>query len=464
MWARARSRFLNHRLAVVSLGLLVVLFSVGFLAGHLAPYGYGEINPEALSQAPSWAHPFGTNQTGRDYLSRVLFGIGTGARSDLGGLLWHAGRNNDSGVCAGYFGGRLGEALMRFTDLLLTLPALVTILVAAAYLHTTTTFTVALLLSCLLWMPTARILRGVCLSLREMEYVDAARAVGASDLRIIVRHILPNAIGSITVALTVMTANAIVLETTLAYLGFGIPIYSSNAPKPQASLGNVISDANVEGLFHWWGTLLPRVAPRGDDRLHLLRWRRAPRRPRSHRAPMGRSEASQARHETSPRIELRTPWGPTTEARRKSPKRVLSLKGPRDSSGDIPEHWRRRALIPSAILRPMKKPITHDLIAIWSPEPIEMVAEKVAAALGVALVPRESSYWGDPYYSGWPKSEIKLTENLDPMFRQGDPPEERWFCSEARDASYLIWETQGNEAVLAALRDAGLSVDAITPT
>ena len=85
-----------------------------------------------------------------------------------------------------------------------------------------------------------------------------------------------------------------------------------------------------------------------------------------------------------------------------------------------------------------------------------MVAEKVAAALGVALVPRESSYWGDPYYSGWPKSEIKLTENLDPMFRQGDPPEERWFCSEARDASYLIWETQGNEAVLAALQDARL--------
>jgi ABC-type dipeptide/oligopeptide/nickel transport system permease subunit len=106
-------------------------------------------------------------------------------------------------------------------------------------------------------MPTARILRGVCLSLREREYVEAARAVGASDLRIIVRHILPNAIGSITVAVTVMTANAIVLETTLAYLGFGIPIYSPNAPKAEASLGNVMSDANVEGLFHWWGLFFP---------------------------------------------------------------------------------------------------------------------------------------------------------------------------------------------------------------
>ena len=257
MWARARSRFLNHRLAVVSLGLLVVLFSVGFLAGHLAPYGYGEINPEALSQAPSWAHPFGTDQLGKDYFSRVLYGIGTEARVAIVVAIFGTLLGATIGVCAGYFGGRLGEALMRFTDLLLTLPALVTILVAAAYLHTTTTFTVALLLSCLLWMPTARILRGVCLSLREREYVDAARAVGASDPRIIVRHILPNAIGSITVAVTVMTANAIVLETTLAYLGFGIPIYSPNAPKPQASLGNVISDANVEGLFHWWGLFFP---------------------------------------------------------------------------------------------------------------------------------------------------------------------------------------------------------------
>ena len=257
MWARARSRFLNHRLAVVSLGLLVVLFSVGLLAGHLAPYGYGEINPEALSQAPSWAHPFGTDQTGRDYFSRVLYGIGTEARVAILVAFFGTLVGTTIGVCAGYFGGRLGEALMRFTDLLLTLPALVTILVAAAYLHTTTTFTVALLLSCLLWMPTARILRGVCLSLREREYVDAARAVGASDLRIIVRHILPNAIGSITVALTVMTANAIVLETTLAYLGFGIPIYSPNAPRSQASLGNVMSDANVEGLFHWWGLFFP---------------------------------------------------------------------------------------------------------------------------------------------------------------------------------------------------------------
>jgi ABC-type dipeptide/oligopeptide/nickel transport system permease subunit len=257
VWARARRRFLRHRLAVASLLVLVALFSVGLLAGQLAPYGYGEINPNALNQAPSWAHPFGTDQTGRDYFSRVLDGIGTEARVAMLVAFFGTLVGTTIGVCAGYFGGLLGEALMRFTDLILTLPALVTVLVAAAYLHTTTTFKVALLLSCLLWMPMARILRGSCLSLREREYVEAALAMGASDLRIIVRHILPNAIGPLTVAATAMTANAIVLETTLAYLGFAIPVYSPNAPKPQASLGNIMSDANVEGLFHWWGLFFP---------------------------------------------------------------------------------------------------------------------------------------------------------------------------------------------------------------
>ena len=207
IWARARRRFLHHRLALAGLVLLVALFSAGLLAGHLAPYGYGEINPNTLSQAPSWAHPFGTDQLGRDYFSRVLYGMGTEARVAMLVALLGTLVGMTIGVCAGYFGGLLGESLMRFTDLLLTLPALITVLVAAAYLHATTTFKVALLLSCLLWMPMARILRGACLSLREREYVEAARAVGASDLRIIVRHILPNAIGSVTVAVTVMTAN-----------------------------------------------------------------------------------------------------------------------------------------------------------------------------------------------------------------------------------------------------------------
>lgn len=256
VWARARSRFVANRLAVVGLVLLVILFSAGLLAGQLAPYGYLEVNITALSQAPSWAHPFGTDQLGRDYFSRVLFGIGTEARIAIIVAIFGTLVGTFVGAVAGYFGGALSEVLMRLTDLLLTLPPLVTIFVAVAYLHLTTTFTISVLLASLLWMPMARIVRGTCLSLREKEYVEAARAMGATDVRIIVRHILPNAIGSVTVAATVMTAGAIVLETTLSYLGFGISRFARGEQRIP-SLGDVMADANVEGLFHWWGLFFP---------------------------------------------------------------------------------------------------------------------------------------------------------------------------------------------------------------
>jgi peptide/nickel transport system permease protein len=154
------------------------------------------------------------------------------------------------GVVAGYFGGVIGELLMRLTDLFLTLPPLIVVIVAAAYLHLPTLFAISLLFSCLLWMPLARVVRGAVLELREKEYVHAARAVGASDLRIVLRHVLPNAIGSVAVAATVMTASAIVLETTLSYLGL---FERDSFP----SLGSVMADANVEGLFNWWGLFFP---------------------------------------------------------------------------------------------------------------------------------------------------------------------------------------------------------------
>jgi peptide/nickel transport system permease protein len=255
-WRRARSRFLRHRLATGSLVVLTIIFGAGLLARHYAPYGYLEVNIKALSQAPSWAHPFGTDQLGRDYFSRVLYAIGTEARialivGPLGALV-----GTVVGVVAGYFGGAVGEVLMRLTDLLLTLPPLILILVAVAYLHTTTALSISVLLACLLWMPVARIVRATTLELREKEYTDAARAIGASDLRIIVRHILPNAVSSIAVAATVLTVGAIALETTLAYLGYGISA-GARPEKRIPSLGDVLSDASVEGLFHWWGIFFP---------------------------------------------------------------------------------------------------------------------------------------------------------------------------------------------------------------
>jgi peptide/nickel transport system permease protein len=148
---------------------------------------------------------------------------------------------------------------MRFIDVLLIIPALVILLVAAAYLHADTLFRVSALLACWLWMPVARQVRAACLTIREKDYVAAARAVGASDLRIILRHVLPNAVDVIAVSATVMIAGAVILETTIAFIfGSGISFYvTSHAQRTLPSLGDVMAAASQEGVYHWWGIAFP---------------------------------------------------------------------------------------------------------------------------------------------------------------------------------------------------------------
>jgi peptide/nickel transport system permease protein len=257
-WARARRRFMRHRLAVASLLIVMVVFAAGFLANYLAPYGYDEVNIKALSSGPSWAHPFGTDQVGRDYFSRTLLGLRTEAEIAL--LIGFFGTLIGTlvGAVSGYVGGFADMVVMRIADLLLTVPPLVTILVAAAFLKTDTLFKVCLLLGFVLWMPVARVVRGAALSLREQEYVQAARAMGASDLRILRKHVLPNAVSTVAVAASVMTASAVILETTLSYLGVGgNPFYGGRTDTKRPSVGDVLAAASNEGLFHWWGIVFP---------------------------------------------------------------------------------------------------------------------------------------------------------------------------------------------------------------
>jgi len=261
-WARARRRFMRHRLAVASLVLLTFVFAVGFLATHLAPYGYEEVNINALSEAPSWAHPFGTDQVGRDYFSRTMLGLKTEAEIALVIGFFGTLLGTLIGAAAGYLGGFVDLVVMRVVDWLLTVPALVTVLVAAAFLKVDTFFEVCLLLACLLWMPVARVVRAASLVVREQEYVQAARAMGAGDLRIIRRHVLPNVIGSVAVAASVMIAGAVILEVTLSYLGVGLGsrFYGGRTDTQLFSVGDVLAAATNEGLFNWWGIVFPGVA------------------------------------------------------------------------------------------------------------------------------------------------------------------------------------------------------------
>jgi peptide/nickel transport system permease protein len=251
-WAYARRRFFRHRLALGSLIILLAIFACGVFANYIAPYKYQEINLNALSVKPSWHHLFGTDSAGRDSFSRVLYGIRTSARVGLlvGALSTLIG--TIIGGLAGYYGGWIDNLLMRLTDLFLTLPLLAVLLVAAKYLGHSTPLKLALLLAFLIWTQIARIVRGSFLSLREKEYVEAAKAAGAGDVRIMLRHMLPNTIGPIVVSATLTIGTAILLEAVLSFLGFGIE-------PPTPALGALLNEGQDQGIDKWWLVTFPGI-------------------------------------------------------------------------------------------------------------------------------------------------------------------------------------------------------------
>jgi ABC-type dipeptide/oligopeptide/nickel transport system permease subunit len=251
-WAYARRRFVRHRLALGSLILLLGIFACGAFANVIAPYTYHEINLNSLSVKPSSKHIFGTDSAGRDSFSRVLYGIRTSARVGVLVGVLSTLIGTIVGGLAGFYGGWLDNLLMRVTDLFLTLPLLAVLLVAAKYLGHSTPLKLALLLAFLIWTSIARVVRGSFLSLREKEYVEAARAAGAGDVRIMFRHMLPNTIGPIVVAATLTIGTAILLEAVLSFLGFGIE-------PPTPALGALLNEGQDQGIEKWWLVTFPGV-------------------------------------------------------------------------------------------------------------------------------------------------------------------------------------------------------------
>ena len=255
-WSYARTRFFRHRLAVASLVVLVLIALVGVFASQIAPYGYDEIPVDNLTESQNRAptfhgwHLFGTDQLGRDYLSRVVYGIRTSLWVAVFVALVSTVLGTAVGALAGYYSGQVDNLLMRFTDLILTLPGLAVLLTASVYLGSGDPLKIGVILAFLFWTSIARIVRGLFLSLREKEFVEAAKAAGAGDLRIIVRHMLPNCVGPIVVNTTLVVAAAILVEAALSFLGFGIQ-------PPNAALGKLISEGQSEGFQLWWLVTFP---------------------------------------------------------------------------------------------------------------------------------------------------------------------------------------------------------------
>jgi peptide/nickel transport system permease protein len=220
-WQLFRRRLLRHRLAMVGLVLLAVLLVSCFGARWLAPYPRNDIDLLNIGHAPSGKHLFGTDSAGRDFLTEVLYAGQISLKIGLSVALLSTLFGAAVGAIAGYFGRAVDQVLMRLTDLLLIIPQ-IAIMAVALKKFGGTDRTVTLVLAGIFWMQIARVVRGQVLALREREFVDAARVAGASSRRIIVRHLLPNMIGPLAVNASLAMAVAIVTESTLSFLGFGV--------------------------------------------------------------------------------------------------------------------------------------------------------------------------------------------------------------------------------------------------
>jgi ABC-type dipeptide/oligopeptide/nickel transport system permease subunit len=246
-------RFVHHKMALIGLGWFVFLLLLSNIAPVFWKYSYASITNQ-FGTGPSAQHPFGTDTIGHDMFAQVLAGTATSITTALvvAGIATLIGTM--IGAVAGYYGGWADAILMRLTDLVLVVPLLAILLVLANTVKTKADnwLFIALIMAFVLWTVLARLVRGTFLSLREREFVEASRAIGSSDPRIIVRHMIPNAAGPIVVYGTLTVANAILIEAALSYLGLGIQ-------PPAVSLGYLIASGEGDATVLPWLFYFPAL-------------------------------------------------------------------------------------------------------------------------------------------------------------------------------------------------------------
>ncbi len=233
-WQLFLRRFLRHRLAVLGLVIFIGLMVLSFGASWIAPYPRNAQNLTDLTiDGPGRQHLFGQDELGRDYFTEVLYAGQISLKIGIAVAVLSTALGVAMGAMAGYFGKLADGVLMRLTDAFLLVPS-IAILAVAFKKFGNSDVAVAMVLTFTVWMTVARLVRGRVLTIRELEFIDAARIAGASSTRIIVRHLIPNMVGPIAVNATLAMVNAIVAESTLSFLGFGIQ-------PPDTSWGNLLS-------------------------------------------------------------------------------------------------------------------------------------------------------------------------------------------------------------------------------
>jgi peptide/nickel transport system permease protein len=245
-------QLVRNKLALMGGIVVVILFAVSFLAPYISPYNPDTINVKEILMPPSSHHLLGTDELGRDVLSRMIWGsrislkvgfVAVGIAVIIGIII---------GAAAGYYGGWVDDLLMRFVDMMLCFPSFFLILAVIAILEPSI-YNIMAVIGLTGWMGVARLVRAEFLRIREMDYVKAARSIGASDFRIVFRHILPNALNPVIVAATLGVAGAILTESALSFLGIGVQ-------PPTPSWGNMLTAGKDNMEIAWWLSVYPGLA------------------------------------------------------------------------------------------------------------------------------------------------------------------------------------------------------------
>jgi len=260
MRAMVWRRFRKHRLALAGLIVIVTFIVMCIAIPLITNYDPGKTHLDIMREPPTAAHIFGTDELGRDLFVRlwdggrisILIGVATMLIAITIGTL--------IGSIAGFYGGNIDNVLMRFTDFMLSIPQLFLLLIFAQLLRSTNNpaisggpMPIIIIIGVLVWPPVARLVRGQFLSLKAKEFVEAAKMSGTRNFRIILRHILPNAASPIIVAATLRVGAAIITESTLSFLGFGVQ-------PPTATWGNMLKNAQAQMTYAPWTAIFPGLA------------------------------------------------------------------------------------------------------------------------------------------------------------------------------------------------------------